>query len=107
MSKASRPNGPTLNRRDLLRLPAAAGVGAVMPTYGAFADMKGRQADAAAGACSTPRSAVAKTQYGVVRGYIEDGVLTFKGVPYGARPAAKIGGCRRSLPDPGTASTQR
>src|ERR1019366_4573187 len=44
--------------------------------------------------CSTPRSAVAKTQYGKVRGYVEDGVLTFKGVPYGAN----TGGENRWLP---------
>jgi para-nitrobenzyl esterase len=46
------------------------------------------------GDCSTPRSAVAKTQYGKVRGYVEDGVLTFKGVPYGAN----TGGENRWLP---------
>jgi para-nitrobenzyl esterase len=37
---------------------------------------------------------VAKTQYGTVRGYVEDGVLTFKGVPYGAN----TGGENRWLP---------
>src|ERR1041385_7325456 len=52
-------------------------------------------ASVAAGAsCSTPRSAVAKTQYGKVRGYVEDGVLTSKGVPYGAN----TGGENRWLP---------
>jgi len=35
------------------------------------------------GNCSTPRSAVASTQYGKVRGYLDGGVFTFKGVPYG------------------------
>ena len=47
-----------------------------------------------AGSCSTPRTAVANTQYGKVRGYVEDGVLTFKGVPYGAT----TGGENRWLP---------
>src|SRR5262245_58110973 len=94
MSKSSRSNASALNRRELLRLSAAAGVGAVMPTSGAFANVKAAQPAAAAGTCSTPRSAVAKTQYGKVRGYVEDGVLTFKGVPYGAT----TGGENRWLP---------
>src|SRR6187401_250655 len=93
MSK-SRSNGPALNRRDLLRLSTVAGVGAVLPTYGAFANVKGGSAEVPAGTCSTPRSAVAITQYGRVRGYLEDGVLTFKGVPYGAT----TGGENRWLP---------
>src|SRR5678815_3482202 len=94
MSKSSRSNGPALTRRELLRLSTAVGVGAVMPTYGAFADMKGAPAGGPAGTCSTPRSAVATTQYGKVRGYVEDGVLTFKGVPYGG----PTGGENRWLP---------
>ena len=39
--------------------------------------------------CSTPRSAVAKTQYGKVRGFVDGGVLTFKGVPYGQTTAGE------------------
>jgi para-nitrobenzyl esterase len=46
------------------------------------------------GDCSTPRSAVAKTQYGRVRGYVESGVLTFKGIPYGQN----TGGENRWIP---------
>jgi para-nitrobenzyl esterase len=93
MSKSSRSNGPTLNRRELLRLSTAAGVGTVMPTSRAFAATEDGPAAVGAGTCSTPRSAVATTQYGKVRGYVEDGVL--------------IGGCRRRLPLRGTASTRR
>src|SRR4029078_7169328 len=98
MSKSLRSNGPALNRRELLRLSTAAGVGAVMPSYGEFADMKGAPAAVPAGRCSTPRLAVATTQYGKVRGYVEDGVLTFKGVPYGG----PTGGENRWVPAHGT-----
>jgi para-nitrobenzyl esterase len=46
------------------------------------------------GNCSTPRTAVANTQYGKVRGFVDGGVLTFKGVPYGQN----TGGENRWLP---------
>ena len=76
MSNSSRSNRQALNRRELLRLSTAVGVGAVMPTFGAFAETKDGQTQDLAGTCSTPRSAVAKTQYGKVRGYVDAGVLT-------------------------------
>ena len=95
MSTSSRSTRLTLNRRDLLRLSTVAGVGAVIPGTQAFAAARDIQGpDTPAGRCSTPRSAVAKTKYGKVRGYVEDGVLTFKGVPYGAA----TGGENRWLP---------
>ena len=46
------------------------------------------------GHCSTPAAAVATTQYGKVRGYLDGGVLTFKGIPYGQN----TGGENRWLP---------
>ncbi len=46
------------------------------------------------GNCSTPRSAVASTQYGKVRGFLDGGVFTFKGIPYGQ----DTGGENRWLP---------
>ena len=85
MADSRRGNRSTLNRRQLLQLSSAAGVGAMLPGPAA-ALPRGAAATAtsSSGTCSTPRTAVATTQYGKVRGYVEDGVLTFKGVPYGA-----------------------
>lgn len=53
-----------------------------------------RRSNPKAGTCSTPRSAIARTQYGPVRGYVSGDVLTFKGIPYGA----DTGGENRWLP---------
>lgn len=79
----------TVGRRQLLQLSAAAGLGAVAPRGAeAAADTRGRRT-ADTGRCSTPPTAVARTQYGKVRGYVEDGVMTFKGVPYGATTAGE------------------
>src|SRR5690349_13870962 len=90
MSKSNSENGLGLNRRQAL-LSATAGVAAVAAAASSSAV---GTVSAAGASCSTPRSAVAKTQYGKVRGYVEDGVLTFKGVPYGAN----TGGENRWLP---------
>ncbi len=92
MSDSSRDHRSTLNRRQMLCLSTAAGVAAAMPApVHAFdgASQPAARRAAAAGSCSTPRSAVAGTQYGKVRGYVEDGVFTFKGVPYGASTAGE------------------
>src|SRR5437764_6902818 len=78
-----------LNRRQALLLPAGAGIGAALSTPANAADSSKVGARQAPGGCSTPRSAVAKTQYGKVRGYLDGGVLTFKGVPYGQTTAGE------------------
>lgn len=90
MSRSSSKNDAGVNRRQAL-LSTAAGVAAV-PAAASTSGAK--KAVAARASCSTPRSAIAKTQYGKVRGYVDDGVLTFKGVPYGAN----TGGENRWLP---------
>jgi para-nitrobenzyl esterase len=94
MSDSDTPNPHSLHRRQVLLLSASAGVGAALGGTTYAADDTQTKMRRSAGTCSTPRSAVAKTQYGKVRGYLEDGVLTFKGVPYGA----DTGGENRWLP---------
>jgi para-nitrobenzyl esterase len=90
MSNSKSQNNSGWNRRKAL-LSATMGAGA----FAGAAPRASAQPKQKAGAtCSTPRSAIAKTQYGNVRGYIDDGVLTFKGVPYGAN----TGGENRWLP---------
>jgi para-nitrobenzyl esterase len=81
-------------RRDVLLLSATTSVGAALA--GPKTGFTGTEAplQQRPGHCSTPRSAVAQTQYGKVRGYEDGGVLTFKGVPYGQ----DTGGENRWLP---------
>ena len=86
MSESS--NRSVLTRREALILSAAAGVG--VATTSAFAsDSIKTAAHQEPGNVSTPSSAVAKTQYGKVRGFVDGGVLTFKGVPYGQTTAGE------------------
>ena len=88
-------NRVLLNRREALLLSATAGVAAALPRSArASQSARATAARQGAGTLSTPRSAVARTQYGKVRGYLERDVLTFKGVPYGQ----DTGGENRWLP---------
>src|SRR5438445_12629777 len=73
---------PKLNRRQAMLLPGAAGLGVSLALQAAAAETN-NTVHTAGSSCSTPRSAVAKTQYGKVRGYVDGGVVTFKGIPYG------------------------
>lgn len=84
---AMKSNGASgFNRRDALAL-GAGGVGLAL-TPGARAAAAPNAAETISPLrCSTPRSAITNTQYGKVRGYVEDGVLTFKGIPYGQTTA--------------------
>lgn len=93
MSKPKYKSAKRLNRRQALLLPAA-GLGAAFTPAAEASDGAKTSAHQTAGECSTPRSAVARTRYGKVRGYVESGVLTFKGVPYGQ----DTGGENRWLP---------
>jgi para-nitrobenzyl esterase len=77
-----------LTRREALFLSASAGLSmaGLNPAFGSDSIKTG--VHQAPGGCSTPRSAVANTQYGKVRGFLEGDVFTFKGVPYGETTAA-------------------
>ena len=77
-----------LTRREALLLSTTAGLGAALgkPAFGSDSVKTGAHQEP--GNVSTPPSAVAATQYGKVRGYLDGGVLTFKGVPYGQNTSA-------------------
>src|SRR5690242_8857314 len=92
MAKSSNRTG--LTRREALILSATAGVGIAAGTRASASDSIKTAAHQGPGNCSTPRSAIAKTQYGNVRGFVDGGVFTFKGVPYGQT----TGGENRWLP---------
>jgi para-nitrobenzyl esterase len=79
----------TLTRREALLLSATAGIGMVAGEPALASDSIKTAAHQEPGNVSTPRSAIAKTQYGKVRGFLDGGVLTFKGVPYGATTAGE------------------
>jgi para-nitrobenzyl esterase len=94
MSDPSSENRTKLNRREALLLAAAGGVGAALARPAAAMDNTKTAAHQEPGNCSTPKTAVANTQYGKVRGFVDGGVFTFKGVPYGQ----DTGGENRWLP---------
>ncbi len=83
-----------LNRREALVLSATASMGIALAKDGYASDSVKTAAHQRRGNCTTPRSAVATTRYGKVRGYVDGGVFTFKGIPYGQ----PTGGQNRWLP---------
>jgi len=89
MSKSSAIKGFGLSRRDLLRTSAAAAFGAAVSEPGHALGTIEHGANLKPGDLSTPRSAIAKTQYGKVRGFLDGGVFTFKGIPYGQTTAGE------------------
>jgi para-nitrobenzyl esterase len=95
MSKSDSEDRVLLNRREALLISATAGLGLAMSKRaGASDSIKTGVHQQEPGNCSTPRSAITNTQYGKVRGYVDGGVLTFKGIPYGQN----TGGENRWLP---------
>ena len=85
--------GLPVDRRGALLASIATGAGLMLPAVGQ-AQQASRGAPSRGGTCSTPQDAIVRTQYGPVRGYVEDDVHIFKGVPYGA----DTGGANRWLP---------
>ena len=83
-----------MNRREALIFSATAGMSVALGTPAPAMDNTKTAAHQEPGNCSTPRSAVANTQYGKVRGFLDGGVFTFKGIPYGQ----DTGGENRWLP---------
>jgi para-nitrobenzyl esterase len=94
MSTADSQSQHKFNRREALMLSAAAGLGAALTGTARASDSIKTAAHQEPGNCSTPPSAVANTQYGKVRGFLDDDVFTFKGIPYGRN----TGGENRWLP---------
>lgn len=89
-----KPGTAIVSRREALLLSATAGLGLSLPQLARASDSTKTGVHLDPGVCTTPKSAVAKTQYGKVRGYVSGGVYTFKGVPYGQ----DTGGENRWLP---------
>lgn len=86
---AESTNRIVLTRRQALLMSATAGAG-LAAGQTAFASGSTKAAgNQGSDTCSTPRSAVAKTQFGSVRGFLDADVFTFKGVPYGQTTAAE------------------
>ena len=86
---AGSANQNALTRRQALILSATAGVSLAAGKSALASDSVKTSAHQGPGNCATPRSAVAKTQYGKVRGFTDGGVFTFKGVPYGQTTAGE------------------
>jgi para-nitrobenzyl esterase len=94
MPNSDSENRLKLSRRRALLLSATAGMGAMLTGTARASDSTKTSAKQDSKNCSTPRSAIAKTQSGKVRGFLDDGVFTFKGIPYGQ----DTGGENRWLP---------
>jgi len=74
---------PLMNRREALLFSAVAGASMALGQPALASDSTKTAAHQEPGNCTTPRSAIANTQYGKVRGFVDGGVYTFKGIPYG------------------------
>lgn len=89
MAESASGERALLSRREALLLSASAGVAAALPARASAMDSIRTAAHQEPGNLSTPRSAIAKTQYGQVRGFLDGGVFTYKGVSYGQDTAGE------------------
>jgi para-nitrobenzyl esterase len=85
------------SRREFIGIATALGLGAPGVTLAAVRGSVGKSA------IETPASAIAETSAGKVRGFVRNGIVTFKGIPYGASTA---GEARFQPPAPPTPWTQ-
>ncbi len=86
---AKSANRTVFTRREALFLSATAGLSIATANSAVASDSIKTGAHQEPGNASTPRSAIARTQYGRVRGFLDGGVFTFKGVPYGQTTAGE------------------
>ena len=90
MSKSDSDHRLLFNRREAMFLSASVGMGLAIGKKAHASDsIKTGVHQQVPATCSTPRTAVAKTKYGKVRGYVDGDVFTFKGVPYGQNTAGE------------------
>ena len=73
----------SIQRRTALMLGAAGAAGLSMAGRAQALDGMAAGNRSGNGTTLTPQSAIAKTQYGPVRGYVDTGIMSFKGIPYG------------------------
>jgi para-nitrobenzyl esterase len=88
-SMSKHENRIVLSRREALFLSATAGISLAAGNPALASDSIKTAAHQGPGNCSTPRSAIAATQCGKVRGFVDGGVVTFKGVPYASTTAGE------------------
>ncbi|HKS55935.1 MAG TPA: carboxylesterase/lipase family protein [Steroidobacteraceae bacterium] len=71
------------SRREFIGIAAALGIGAPGVTLAAVRGSVGKSV------VETPASAIVETSAGKVRGFVRNGIVTFKGIPYGASTAGE------------------
>src|ERR1700722_16571616 len=95
-------NRTVLTRREALFLSATAGGSLAVGHSAEASDSIKTGVHQEPGNCSTPHSAIANTQYGKVRGFLDADVFTFKGVPYGQTTAGENRWLPAKAPTPWT-----